>query len=67
MKWKVVMLLCLVVGLLLVGCQSNQPPTGYYTYGQQGAQQQGQYVGGGCGLAGADGNAVDVTQVAAAA
>ncbi len=63
MNWKLMMMLCMVVGLLAVGCQSNQPPTGYYSY-EGGAQPQGgQYVGGGCGLAASNGDAVDVSSV----
>ena len=69
MNWKLIIMACMVVGLLLAGCSSsNAPPTGYYSYGQQGGQPQGgQYVGGGCGLASGDGSAVDVSQVASAA
>lgn len=70
MNWKLMIMLCMVVGLLAVGCQSNQPPTGYYSYNGQGGAQQpqgGQYVGGGCGVAAADGDAVDVSTIAASA
>jgi hypothetical protein len=41
-------LLVLVVSIVAVGCGSKSQ-TGYATYNQQ--QQQGQYVGGGCGVA----------------
>ena len=69
MNWKLLILACMVIGLLLVGCSSsNAPPTGYYSYGDQGAQPQGgQYVGGGCGLAADSGSAVDTLGAAAAA
>ncbi len=68
MNWKLMIMACMVVGLLLIGCSSNQPPTGYYSYnGQGGAQQQQQYVGGGCGLASADGSVATIDDVAASA
>ncbi len=48
MKIKTILLAVLVISVFLVGCQ--KPSTaGYATYNQQ--QQQGQYVGGGCGVA----------------
>ena len=47
MNAKVLVLLVLVASIFLVGCQAE--PNGYATYNQQ--QQQGQYVGGGCGVA----------------
>jgi hypothetical protein len=67
MNWKMLLVLCVAVGLLIMGCASSQPPTGYYSY-EGGAQPQGgQYVGGGCGLAGASGDSADMSSVAAAA
>ncbi len=67
MNWKLMMVMCLALGLLLMGCASSEPPTGYYSY-QGGEQPQGgQYVGGGCGLASVDGSTVDTTNVVAAA
>jgi hypothetical protein len=66
MNWKIMVLMIMAVGLFLVGCSSDQPPTGYYTYGQQGGQQQQQYVGGGCGLAGVEGDAPAIVGAAAA-
>lgn len=49
MKAKLAIVLALVLGVLLVGCASSGQ-NGYSTYNQpQG--QQGQYVGGGCGVA----------------
>ncbi|MBI4452397.1 hypothetical protein HY637_03135 [Candidatus Woesearchaeota archaeon] len=50
MNAKIVVLLVLVVGVLLVGCNSASSD-GYATYNQQQGQQQNQYVGGGCGVA----------------
>ena len=44
---KAIVLVLLLVGVFLIGCTSNQ--SGYATYNQQ-QQQQGQYVGGGCGV-----------------
>lgn len=45
------LLVIVVIGVFLLGCAQNQPPTGYQAYGgAQGGQQQA-YVGGGCGLA----------------
>jgi hypothetical protein len=51
MKKSLVLLAVLALAALLVlGCtKSDQYPTGYATYGQQGQQQP--YVGGGCGVA----------------
>ena len=46
MNAKVILLLVLVASIFLVGCQAQTD--GYATYNQQ---QQGQYVGGGCGVA----------------
>ena len=50
MNAKLVVLLVLVVGVLLVGCNSASND-GYATYNQQQGQQQNPYVGGGCGVA----------------
>ncbi|MBI2654072.1 hypothetical protein HYX02_04640 [Candidatus Woesearchaeota archaeon] len=47
MKTKAIVLLVLVLGVFLFGCTQSQ--SGYSTYNQP--QQQGQYVGGGCGVA----------------
>ena len=49
MNAKIVVLLVLVVGVLLAGCNSASSD-GYATYNQQQGQQN-QYVGGGCGVA----------------
>ena len=49
MNAKLVVLLVLVVGVLLAGCNSASSD-GYATYNQQQGQQN-QYVGGGCGVA----------------
>ena len=46
MKAKTILLALVVFSIFLVGCKSSQ--TGYATYNQP---QQGQYVGGGCGVA----------------
>ena len=50
MNAKLLILLVLVVGVLLAGCNSASND-GYETYNQQQGQQQNQYVGGGCGVA----------------
>ena len=53
MKTKIVLAFAvLVLAALLIGCKSSNDYGGYATY-QQGAQgqPQGQYVGGGCGVA----------------
>lgn len=50
MKLKTAVLLVLVISVFLLGCGQKKYDTGYATYNQQG-QQQGQYVGGGCGVA----------------
>ena len=50
MNAKLVVLLVLVVGVMLVGCNSANS-NGYATYNQPQGQQQNQYVGGGCGVA----------------
>ena len=47
MNAKAIVLLVLVVSIVVVGCASKSQ-TGYATYNQP---QQGQYVGGGCGVA----------------
>jgi len=53
MNVKTAILAVLVFSVFLVGCTSSQTGTGYAAYNQpQGQpQQQGQYVGGGCGVA----------------
>ncbi|MBI2541824.1 hypothetical protein HYV80_03895 [Candidatus Woesearchaeota archaeon] len=58
MNSKTIVLAILLVSVFLVGCASSQP-NGYATYNQQ---QQGQYVGGGCGVA--PGGAYEDTPVA---
>ena len=51
MKIKTAILLLLVFSVFLVGCASS-PSGNYASYNQpQGQPQQGQYVGGGCGVA----------------
>jgi len=50
MNKTAIVVLVLLVGVFLVGCQKD-PTAGYATYNQQQGQQQGQYVGGGCGVA----------------
>ena len=52
MNIKTAMLMALVFSVFLIGCTQSQ--SGYAAYNQpQGQQppQQGQYVGGGCGVA----------------
>ena len=49
MDMKLAALIVLVIGIFLVGCSSSQP--GYAAYNQYPQQQQGQYIGGGCGVA----------------
>ena len=51
MKKTAIVLLVLVVSVFLAGCGQKDYKTGYATYNQQQGQQQGQYVGGGCGVA----------------
>ncbi len=46
MNVKTAILVLLVFSVFLIGCTQSQ--TGYSTYNQP---QQGQYVGGGCGVA----------------
>ena len=50
MNIKMAILAVLVVSVFLVGCGKQYDTAGYATCNQQG-QQQGQYVGGGCGVA----------------
>ena len=51
MNAKVIVLLVLVLGIFLAGCTSSSQ-NGYAGYNNpQNPQQQGQYVGGGCGVA----------------
>ena len=50
MKAKAIVLLVLLVSVFLAGCTSSNTG-GYSTYNQPQGQQQGQYVGGGCGVA----------------
>ena len=49
MKIKTAILAVLLVSVFLVGCASSGQ-SGYAAYNQP-QQQQGQYVGGGCGVA----------------
>ena len=50
MNTKTIVLVLLLASIFLVGCGQNKAATGYAAYNQpQG--QQGQYVGGGCGVA----------------
>ena len=62
MNTKLAILLVLAISAFLVGCTSS-PSNGYATYNQpQGqGQQQGQYVGGGCGVAPNAGYSAPVT------
>ena len=51
MKLRTAILALLVFSVFLIGCTSSQT-SGYASYNQQPqGQQQGQYVGGGCGVA----------------
>ena len=50
MKIKTWILVVLLVSVFLVGCTDSKT-TGYAAYNQPQGQQQGQYVGGGCGVA----------------
>ena len=49
MSIKTAVLLVLVLGIFLAGCQQSQ--SGYAAYNQPQQGEQGQYVGGGCGVA----------------
>ena len=51
MKIKTIVLVLLLVSVFLVGCTQPKSATGYAAYNQPQGQQQGQYVGGGCGVA----------------
>ena len=48
MNMKTAFLALFIVGVFLTGCSSGQ---NYQSYDQQGQQQDGQYVGSGCGVA----------------
>ena len=50
MKIKTALLVVLVFSVFLVGCTESKT-TGYAAYNQPQGQPQGQYVGGGCGVA----------------
>lgn len=51
MNAKTIVLAVLLASVFLAGCASSQP-NGYSAYNSpQQQQQQGQYVGGGCGVA----------------
>jgi len=50
MNKTAIVLLVLLVSVFLVGCGKSYDTNGYATYNQP-QQQQGQYVGGGCGVA----------------
>jgi len=50
MSIKTTILLVLVFSVFLVGC-TGSGQSSYSTYNQPQGQQQGQYVGGGCGVA----------------
>ena len=50
MNVKSIVLVSLLVSVFLVGCVESKP-TGYTAYNQPQGQPQGQYVGGGCGVA----------------
>jgi len=49
MKIKTAILAALVFSVFLIGCTQSQ--TGYAAYNQPQQGPQGQYVGGGCGVA----------------
>jgi len=49
MNAKVIVLLVLLLGVFLVGCTSS-PSQNYAAYNNPQNPQQGQYVGGGCGV-----------------
>ena len=49
MNTKLVVFVVLLVSVFLIGCTSSQSK--YTAYNQPQGQQQGQYVGGGCGVA----------------
>ena len=50
MNKKIFISVLLLIGIFLAGCTQSQ--SGYATYNQpQQGQPQGQYVGGGCGVA----------------
>ena len=50
MNAKILVLIALLITVFLVGCAEPKTQSGYAAYNQpQG--QQGQYVGGGCGVA----------------
>ena len=57
MKKLLVVSLLALMALFLAACEQKQPypATGYAAYQGQGAPQQQQYVGGGCGVAPAEG------------
>ena len=50
MNVKTAILAVLLVSVFLVGCKSSNT-SGYAAYNQPQQQPQGQYVGGGCGVA----------------
>ena len=50
MNAKAIVLVVLLVSVFLVGCTSSDT-SGYAAYNQPQGQPQGQYVGGGCGVA----------------
>ena len=53
MRLLTLIVLVVMAGMLLAGCAQSGPPSGYAAYNGYGAPagQQGQYVGGGCGVA----------------
>ena len=52
MNVKIAILAVLIFGIFLIGCAQKSDYTGYTSGGQpRQGQQQGQYVGGGCGVA----------------
>ena len=67
MKYKTILFVVLLVGVVLVAGCTKSDTSGYATYNPQQGQQQ-PYVGGGCGVAPADDagdSSADVSQIPA--
>jgi len=56
MKYKTILFVALLVGIILVAGCTKSSPSGYAAYNAQQGQggQQQAYIGGGCGVAPAD-------------